>query len=166
MVGLSGWHIIMLCPRANATVNYIISEGSLHPQSLSSTRELYTLIQSINLASDHNCDYCKIACADNFKFSSVWQNIRHASPTVDWGKVIWHRTTARKFCFTAYKACMGKLAMRERLKSWSLLNTSDCVLCNRVENLMIIYSLHANIALIFGIRSQDGFPFHRLMNPR
>lgn len=101
-VDLLGWHSFSLCPAANANVNYIMSEGLFHPETLTSSRQLLDLVYAKEIDQDRNSDYWKTASKTSFIFAAVWNSIKRKLPAVGWAQVIWHRTTAKRMSYTGY----------------------------------------------------------------
>ena len=60
----------------------------------------------------------------------VYDVLRHRSAQVDWGPITLSKGQCRRWCFILWMAVRGKMALRSRLFSASVIDSSECVLCN------------------------------------
>ncbi|XP_058784855.1 uncharacterized protein LOC131659700 [Vicia villosa] len=68
-----------------------------------------------------------------FKSKVVYLAIKGMQPTVLWCKLLWNNPASPRAQFTLWLACHDRLAMKERLHRFQLIDSPICVFCTNVE---------------------------------
>lgn len=99
---------------------------------LPETREVASQITQAKLSSQRPKDYWTIASQEQFKFSTMWNEIRLQEQKDRTYKLLWYNSTktAIKFCYTTYMAYMYRLSTSDRLLAWGIDIDSNCNLCS------------------------------------
>lgn len=64
-----------------------------------------------------------------FSVKTAWEACRHRKPFQPWHGIIWFTQEVPRWSYIAWLAVWGRLANRDRLGSWGLSFTPQCVLC-------------------------------------
>lgn len=65
-----------------------------------------------------------------FSTSETWRVIREEHITCHWYKEVWFKHATPKYAFITWVAMKGRLATGDRMRNWSGIVDSSCVLCN------------------------------------
>ncbi|XP_019085128.1 PREDICTED: uncharacterized protein LOC109126280 [Camelina sativa] len=66
----------------------------------------------------------------SFSSKETWDQVRICSPPVSWSTVVWFKAHIPRFSFVAWLVFLARLPTRDRLRSWGMTVSSDCVLCS------------------------------------
>ncbi|XP_058180014.1 uncharacterized protein LOC131298547 [Rhododendron vialii] len=65
----------------------------------------------------------------SFSVKSAWEACRHRSPIQPWHPLVWFSQGVPRWSFIEWLAILGRLSTRDRLVSWGVTASSQCVLC-------------------------------------
>lgn len=96
----------------------------------------------------------------SYSLRSAWEVIRVSNGRQDWCSSVWFPKNVPRWAFILWMAMQGKLASKDRLLKWSVVDNATCVLCrNGLLNLIIIYFLIALSLELSGRRYCEGTTF-------
>ncbi|XP_058763615.1 uncharacterized protein LOC131637067 [Vicia villosa] len=70
---------------------------------------------------------------DKFKSKEAYLAIKNVEPTVPWCKLTWNNLARPRAQFTLWLACHDRLATKERLHRFHLIDSPICAFYNTVE---------------------------------
>lgn len=65
-----------------------------------------------------------------FAAKSAWLVLRTRASEVPWHAIVWHKGSVPRWAFILWVAIWGRLATRDRLRTWGVTLDSGCVLCD------------------------------------
>ncbi|KAI8554329.1 hypothetical protein RHMOL_Rhmol05G0090100 [Rhododendron molle] len=99
----------------------------------------------------------------NYSLKSAWNAIRVSHGIQDWCKVVWFPKAVPRWAFILWMAMQCKLASKDILLGWSVVDNANCVLCRKsgmiLLNLTVTHFLNALILGLSGWRYYGGIKF-------
>jgi hypothetical protein len=71
--------------------------------------------------------------AEDFKARKVYMALLEDEPVVPWSNLMWNNIARPRAQFTLWLACLDRLATRERLHRFKMVNSPGCVFCDANE---------------------------------
>lgn len=68
-----------------------------------------------------------------FSIKTVWNAFRFSAPEVDWHKVVWFKHHVPRWAIVQWLCILGRLATRDRLFRWGVIDCATCVLCTNFD---------------------------------
>lgn len=65
----------------------------------------------------------------NYSMKSAWEAIRVSNGILDWCSIVWFSKNVPRWAFILWMAMQSKLASKDRLLKWSVVDNATCVLC-------------------------------------
>lgn len=65
-----------------------------------------------------------------FSMKGPCEALRLKSKSVRWYQLVWYSHHIPRWSFILWLTCTGRLAMKDRMASWGIINTKECVLCD------------------------------------
>lgn len=123
----------------HAKVDTIISAQSWQwPRGRNSvTREILraTPPHFIPHPSQEDTNFWNLTPNNSFSIKSAWKDVRRQHTQVTWHPIIWFKHHVPNWSIIQWLANLGRLATKDRLLTWGMAITDQCVLCSAaVEN--------------------------------
>ncbi|CAL9224853.1 unnamed protein product [Arabidopsis halleri] len=122
----------------NATVKDAARNGEwLMPAARSEAQQTFmALLTTIPPPSDSNGSDTYLwrrlsgSFANLFSSKETWEQLRSHSPVVPWCKAMWFKEAVSRYSFITWLAMLGRLPTKDRLRSWGMAVSAECVLCS------------------------------------
>lgn len=75
---------------------------------------------------------------ESFKMKKAYRDLQSLNSKVSWRKIMYHNIARPHAIFILWLACNGRLATKDRLKKFGMVDNENCVFCSKQENIQHI----------------------------